>query len=193
VTGASTIIEEIEARGGIIRRDGDSLCIRQPAGGLPPELVTKVAANKTAVMAAISRAQREAFEWRLRLEWTIDPRAGDLPEDCDAWTWLLDRVYAENGGPPDPLLGGLHFIRCLGARLERDAGGVRIVTGECPAEEYDTIRRNVLIPHAALLRQLLAAIPPDSGKDGQGPARISRPVSVVSPNTSATGPRKPMP
>jgi len=91
------------------------------------------------------------------LELAVDPLAEELPADARAWTLLLEGAYAA-GGPESYLLHALRALRLAGARIEARAGGARLVPGKALGDEWPTVRREWLIPHAGLLKRLLAEV-----------------------------------
>ena len=83
---------------------------------------------------------------------TNDPR----PEltDHEQWTELL-RLASLNSRTNEPL-GSLNGVRCMGARLVRQAHSYRVVPGpEYDREEYKMDRAKYLLPHKAVLSNLL--------------------------------------
>ena len=85
-----------------------------------------------------------------------DPRWHDLPEDAHLWLGLLATAYEHDGDAADGLFGAIHGLRCLGARLHRTRAGLRIAPGELSRNEYARLREMYLLPHAGILRRLLA-------------------------------------
>jgi len=88
---------------------------------------------------------------------TNDPR----PEltDHEQWTELL-RLASLNSRANEPL-GSLNGIRCMGARLVRQAHSYRVVPGPGPEydrEEYKADRAKYLLPHKAVLSSLLVIL-----------------------------------
>jgi hypothetical protein len=82
---------------------------------------------------------------------SVDPRP-DLVDDTVLWGPLLESARARFG---DRVYGVLHAVRALGARLERDDRGLRLVPGEISGDEYADLRERWLRPHADPLRRLL--------------------------------------
>lgn len=89
--------------------------------------------------------------------WGIDPRP-DLDGDSRAWVALLALARAHDGAEPRGVFGGLHYLRCLGARLQSGARGLRIAAGEIDAREYAEARQELLLPRAALVAGWLRQI-----------------------------------
>jgi hypothetical protein len=106
----------------------------------------------------------ESFETSWRHERTRDPRADDWPEDSPQWVWLFKQVY--DAGNLD-LLGGLNYIRCFGARIVHTTSGTswRVSRGDCPGDEYESVKTAVLTANKDALRELLVAVP---GSDATG-------------------------
>jgi hypothetical protein len=99
---------------------------------------------------------------RVRAWWGMDPRREDLPVDSGLWSAALARCYDLDGDDPDGLFGALRGMRCLGARLEETASGVRLRPGELSRTEYAELRERYLMPHAPLVERLLAGLTPQS-------------------------------
>lgn len=93
-----------------------------------------------------------------RISWIIDPRETDFPEDGHLWRVLLARAYDLDGNAPDGLFGGLHGVRCLGARLESGPEGVRLRPGDIDRAEYLALRKRYLKPWSSLLSRLLIEV-----------------------------------
>ena len=91
-----------------------------------------------------------------------DPRWHDLPEDTHLWLGLLAAAYEYDGNAANGLFGAIHGLRCLGARLHRTRSGLRLAPGELSRIEYARLRELYLVPHAGILRRLLA-IPRSAG------------------------------
>ncbi len=63
--------------------------------------------------------------------------------------------------------GVLHGLRCLGARLEVAANGLRVAPGEIAPDEYTALRERYLMPIAARVTRLLrVASAPDGLPSG---------------------------
>jgi hypothetical protein len=80
--------------------------------------------------------------------------------DSLLWTAVLAWTYDLDGAEPDGLFGALRGMRCLGARLEETAAGVRLCPGELSRSEYAELRTRYLMPHARLVERLLAELSP---------------------------------
>jgi hypothetical protein len=89
-----------------------------------------------------------------------DPRP-DLAADSGPWAALLGLAYAQDGRQPDGAFGCLHGVRCLGARLVRGGRNWSLVPGEIAPAAWEDLRREWLLPRRKLVRELLAALPPD--------------------------------
>jgi len=66
-----------------------------------------------------------------------DPRP-DLTEDHERWIVVLQNAFHSLDG--GKLWGMLHFLRCLGARLEETATGYKLLPGDIPQEEYQKFK-----------------------------------------------------
>jgi hypothetical protein len=151
-------LRAIEAYGASARVEGEHLQIRH-ASVLPQGLRDDVLRDKEEIVQYLISSRHLSFEEVFRLDSTRDPRWEDRWEDTHQVNWLLTRLYDERGGPPDQLFGAIHYLRCMGARVESSEAGGRLVLGDCPADEYAAIRQTVLVPHAAVLQELFERLP----------------------------------
>jgi len=88
-----------------------------------------------------------------------DPRP-DLADDHARWLTLLELAHRRDAADPYGVFGALVGIRCCGAAIS-SSGGVkpawRLTRGEMTAAEWPAIRARWLMPHLAVLRELLGA------------------------------------
>jgi hypothetical protein len=86
---------------------------------------------------------------------TDDPRP-DIAGDSTLWSLLLNRI---DGMGNTALREALHCLRCLGARLVRIDGALRLVRGdELSAEEHAAYREDWLVPHVRDLTEALTRL-----------------------------------
>ena len=86
-----------------------------------------------------------------------DPRP-DLRADHARWLALLELAYRRDAADPDGVFGALFGIRCCGARIVASGGAKpawRLTRGEMTAAEWQAIRVKWLLPHLAVLQELL--------------------------------------
>ena len=151
---AAALLARLRALGVTATAAGDDLELDAPAGALTPALLGELRAHKGALLALLA-AER----------WTADPRP-DLAGDSALWRRLLGLAYGCDFHDPRGLFGALHGLRCCGAALAASPGGLRLVPGELPPDEYAALRADYLVPHAPALRALLAAAGEGSETDG---------------------------
>ncbi len=87
-----------------------------------------------------------------------DPRP-DLPGG-EAWRRLLALAWPIDGQDPHGLYGALAGLRCCGAELALMDSKWVLRRGEMDDEAYAQARTQYLLPHADLLRSLLATLGP---------------------------------
>jgi hypothetical protein len=80
--------------------------------------------------------------------------------DSRLWSAVLAQTYDLDGANPEGLFGALRGMRCLGARLEETASGVRLRPGELSRTEYAALRERYLMPHASVVERVLAGLTP---------------------------------
>jgi len=86
-----------------------------------------------------------------------DPRP-DLSADHARWLVLLELAYRRDAADPAGVFGALNGIRCCGARIVASGGAKpawRLTRGEMTAAEWQAIRVKWLLPHLAVLQELL--------------------------------------
>jgi hypothetical protein len=146
---------------------GDELLVALEAAGA--QLTLEGLDLRVAVSArALTPAMREALQDKapliqayLRREWaryeaarppvTADPRP-DVAVDHVLWEMLLAMAH---GAGNEALFWALNGLRCLGARLVRMEGEMRLVCGEMRPAEYAAEREHWLLPHAGELVAML--------------------------------------
>ncbi len=92
------------------------------------------------------------------LPWA-DPRP-DLVADHARWLTLLELAYRRDGTDPYGVFGALVGIRCCGAAITSSGGANptwRLTRGELTVAEWQTMRAKWLMPHLAVLQELLGA------------------------------------
>jgi hypothetical protein len=92
-----------------------------------------------------------------------DPRHDSAPDDSCLWELLMAWCVAEEivtgaAQSSTSLYSALHGLRCGLARIVVEGATARIVPGEWAPDEYDDLKERYLIPHRALLRDLLTRL-----------------------------------
>ena len=86
-----------------------------------------------------------------------DPRP-DLSADHARWLAFLELAYRRDVADPDGVFGALNGIRCCGAQIVSSGGANpawRLTRGEMTTAEWQVIRVKWLLPHLAVLQELL--------------------------------------
>jgi hypothetical protein len=152
---AQEILAALDAAGIEVLTEPDGrVALSKAPTALPGEVVAAIRADPDALLSAyLAREwQRHVDSRALR---TDDPRP-DIAGDSTLWSLLLNRV---DGMGNTALREALHCLRCLGARLVRVDGALRLVRGdELSAEEYAAYREDWLVPHVRDLTEALTQL-----------------------------------
>lgn len=176
---AGAILATIESAGCRVGLRDGRLVVEGARGSVGGEMRAAIADQRAAVVALVSAVvaslppDREGIRWATpedfprfrvsafprseRARWIADPRP-DLADDGGRWVALLTMAYDWGGGEAAGLFAGLHYLRCGGAQLVAGSGGVRLVPGACPPDDYAAIRAAVLIPHRPRVAGWLAQL-----------------------------------
>jgi hypothetical protein len=152
---AQEILAALDAAGieVLIEPDG-RVALSKPPTALPEEVIAAIKADPDALRTAYLERQWLRYLATRPLR-TDDPRP-DIAGDSTLWSLLLNRV---DGMGNTALREALHCLRCLGARLVRVDGALRLVRGdELSAEEYAAYREDWLVPHVRDLTEALTQL-----------------------------------
>jgi len=150
----NTLLAALEAAGATFELADGDIRVTVASRALTPEMRAALREDKAPLLSAYL-----AREWQRHVDArplrTDDPRP-DIAGDSTLWSLLLNRV---DGMGNTALREALHCLRCLGARLVRIDGALRLVRGdELSAEEYAAYREDWLVPHVRDLTEALTRL-----------------------------------
>ncbi len=148
------LVAELEHRGIELEADGDKLKFRPVEAAA--DLREHIREHKPALIALLSAVRPATAEEVERARWTADPRP-ELDDDSQLWPGLLSLAFDIDGDDSAGLFGGLHGLRCCGARLVSANGRLRLTAGALGAE-YQALRRQYLVPNTEPLKRLMTAL-----------------------------------
>lgn len=149
------ILTALDAAGiEVITEPGGRVALSKAPTALPGEVVAAIRADPDALLSAHLAREWQRYTDARPLR-TDDPRP-DIAGDSTLWSLLLNRI---DGMGNTALREALHCLRCLGARLVRIDGALRLVRGdELSAEEHAAYREDWLVPHVRDLTEALTRL-----------------------------------